>query len=53
VRDITHSENEERYIVVGKTKNETLLFIVFTIRKNKIRVISARNLNRKEKNLFP
>ena len=51
--DPTHSHQEKRYIIVGKTKKKRLLFVVFTLRKNKVRVISARDLNkRKEKQLY-
>jgi uncharacterized protein len=50
--DILHSGKEERYILLGKTKKDRLLFIAFTIRDNKIRAISARNLNKKEKPLY-
>ena len=52
LKDIIHSQNEARYILLGKTKKERLLFLIFTIRKDKIRVISARNLNNKEKHLY-
>ncbi|MFX0195841.1 MAG: BrnT family toxin [Candidatus Hodarchaeota archaeon] len=38
--------------MLGKTDNERLLFVVFTIRSNKIRVISARDMNRKERRLY-
>jgi len=41
-----HSLTESRKILVGKTKGERLLFIVYTIRNDKIRVISARDLNK-------
>ena len=51
--DIIHSfEHEKRYILLGKTRLERLLFIVFTIRDNNIRLISARDLNRKEAPLY-
>lgn len=43
---------EERYIVIGKSKNNRLLYIVFTDRKNKIRVISARDINKKERRFY-
>lgn len=49
IRDIKHSQKENRLIALGKTFEEKMLFIVFIIRKNKIRIISARNINRKEK----
>lgn len=42
--DGPNSRREDRYYVLGKTDNERLLFIVFTIRNNKIRVISARKI---------
>jgi uncharacterized DUF497 family protein len=51
--DPTHSTNEVRKIVVGATKAGRLLFVVYIIRDTKIRIISARNLNkRKEKDLY-
>ena len=51
-KDILHSNKEKRYILLGKTKVKRLLFIVFTQRKNKIRIISARNINKKEVYLY-
>jgi uncharacterized protein len=50
--DFFHSKTEDRYILVGKTKRERAIFIVFTQRKNMIRVISARDLNKKEYRLL-
>ena len=50
--DAIHSVNEKRYILLGKTKLERLLFIVFVIRKNQIRIISARDFNKNEKHLY-
>lgn len=52
LRDILHSGTENRYILIGKTKQQRILFIVLTMRKHKIRVISARDLNKKEKHLY-
>lgn len=51
-RDHLHSGKEERFRIVGKTKDGRLLFVVFTIRKGKIRIISARDVNRKEVRLY-
>ncbi|MEK9165862.1 MAG: BrnT family toxin [Patescibacteria group bacterium] len=51
-KDAIHSQNEDRHIIIGKTKQKRLLFIVFTIQGREIRVISARDLNRKEKMLY-
>lgn len=48
VPDVKHSELEDRYYVLGHSDARRLLFVVFTIRKDLIRVISARDMNRKE-----
>jgi len=52
LRDPLHSDKEKRYILIGKTKKQRVLFIVFTLRKKKVRVISARDLNKKELHLY-
>jgi hypothetical protein len=51
--DPTHSRSESRHILIGKTKNDRLLFIVYVVRNRRIRIISARDLNkRKEAKLY-
>ena len=50
--DIKHSDSERRFYALGKTDLHRNLFIVFTIRKNLIRVISARNMNKKEERSY-
>jgi uncharacterized protein len=50
--DEVHSQEEIRYYVLGQTDRERHLFIVFTIRNKRIRVISARDMNRKEKIIY-
>ena len=40
--DPKHSQTEKRWYVLGRTDGSRLLFVVFTIRKNLIRVISAK-----------
>ena len=50
--DIKHSTEENRYYVLGKTDNSRKLFIVFTIRKNLIRIISARDMTKTEKRIY-
>ncbi|OJI06560.1 hypothetical protein BK004_02875 [bacterium CG10_46_32] len=47
--DRTHSQSEARYYALGKTNDNRLLFASFTIRNNRIRVISARDMSRKER----
>lgn len=50
--DEKHSTGEERFYVLGQTDGGRLLFAVFTIRKRLIRVISARDMSRKERRIY-
>jgi hypothetical protein len=50
--DEKHSETENRFYVLGQTDSSRLLFLVFTIRRNKLRVISARDMNKKERRVY-
>ena len=50
--DEKHSDNERRYYVLGETNDGRRLFIVFTIRKYKIRIISSRNMHHKERSEY-
>lgn len=52
LRDVKHSSEECRCYALGKTNDGLKLFIVFTKRANKIRVISARMMNKKEKSYY-
>ena len=47
-RDKKHSNLENRYYVLGRSNMDRLLFAVFTVRKNKIRIISARDMTDSE-----
>ena len=50
--DTKHSETECRCFSLGKTDDNLELFVVFTIRSNKIRVISARKMSKKERKYY-
>lgn len=50
--DRAHSHHENRYFAYGRTDRNRLLFVVFTARNDKIRVISARDMHRKEKRFY-
>lgn len=52
LHDKGHSAMEDRYYAMGKTMRRRVLFVVFTIRRDKIRVISARDINRKERGYY-
>ena len=49
---VKHSEKENRFYALGHTDTNRLLFVVFTIRSNNIRIISARNMSRKERKVY-
>ena len=46
--DQAHSNKERRYFALGQTDARRPLFVVFTIRKQLIRVISAREMTKRE-----
>ena len=50
--DKKHSETENRFYVLGQTDSDRLIFLVFTLRNDKLRVISARDMNKKERKVF-
>lgn len=50
--DTKHSKNELRYFGIGRLKNKQWLFVSFTIRKNKVRIISARRIHQEERNKY-
>lgn len=50
--DSGHSINEERYIIIGNSNLNNLLFVSFTERNNKFRIISARKATRKERKYY-
>lgn len=47
--DEIHSKTEPRWRALGRTSGERWLFIVFTIRNDLVRVLAARDMNRKER----
>jgi hypothetical protein len=50
--DAKHAIIEKRWYLLGKTNNGRLLFLVFKIRDQLIRVISARDMNKKERQIY-
>ena len=53
-QDTKHSEREQRLNALGKTAQNRLLHITFTLRRNGtlVRVKSTRDMHRKEKKAF-
>jgi len=50
--DMTHSKTEKRFYALGRTDSRRNLFIAFTVRNGFIRVISARDMSRKEREVY-
>ena len=50
--DGKHSAIEERYCLIGNTDGSKVLFIAYTSRRLKIRVISARPASRLERLIY-
>lgn len=48
-KDVKHSQEEDRFVALGITNQNRKLYIVFTIRKSKLRIISARDQSKKER----
>lgn len=48
----TGEKGEERFYCMGRTDSGRRLFIVFTVRNQLLRVISARDMSRKERDKF-
>ena len=50
--DPDHSENEDRYLIVGESNTDRLLIISYTERGNAIRLISARETTKTERETY-
>ena len=52
VADTGHSQAEARFIALGQTDTGRGLAVVFTVRGNRIRVISARTMSKTERRVY-
>ena len=50
IYDVEHSIDEDRYNTIGMVSD--VLFVVYTERKDRIRLISARLANKKERSIY-
>jgi uncharacterized protein len=50
--DTPHSGNEQRYVALGVTNEGRALFMAFTIRQSRVRIISARPMSRREQGIY-
>jgi hypothetical protein len=51
-KDEKHSHKEERYGLFGITNKRRRLSVIFTVKKNKVRIISARDMSKKERGIY-
>lgn len=49
IHDPLHSDEEDRFVILGESYRRRLLVVVFTDRGREIRVVSARLANRRER----
>ena len=52
IHDPEHSEDEDRYVILGESDQQRLLVVSFTDREHRIRIISARVANRRERKRY-
>src|SRR3989338_8581216 len=52
LEDIKHSKQEKRFVAIGKITKGEVLFLAFTVRKDRIRIISARKASKKERRQY-
>jgi len=50
--DVKYSKKENRFVGLGTADRGRMLFVIFTIRKNKVRIISARDMSRRERKKY-
>lgn len=52
IRDPAHSQDEERFVTLGRSHTDHLLVVVPTERSDHVRIISARPANRRERKTY-
>jgi len=52
LEDSIHSNTKNRYTLYGKSDNNRKLTIIFTIRENNFRIISARDQSKSERRIY-
>jgi uncharacterized DUF497 family protein len=52
MHDSSHSDEEDRFVLLGESKYGRMLIVVFTDRDQRIRIISAREATRTEKRRY-
>ena len=51
-QDPLHSDQENRFVTLGRSNRPRVLLVAWTLRKKKVRIISARPAGRKERKVY-
>jgi uncharacterized protein len=49
IADLHHSDEEDRFVMLGQSQRNRLIVVIFTDRAEKIRIVSARKATPKER----
>lgn len=52
IEDVKHSLSEKRYMIWGVSNQKRKLSIFFTVRNDQVRIISARDMHKKERRSY-
>jgi len=52
IPDLTHSSDEERFVIIGRGKLETVVVVAHTEQAGQIRIISARSATKRERRCY-
>ncbi len=50
--DLEHSQKEKRFYALGQSDEGRELFVAFTMRARRLRVVSVRDMSRKERRVY-
>jgi uncharacterized protein len=50
--DPLHSQDETRFVSIGRSNRPRTLFLAWTVRKAKVRIVSIRPASRKERAIY-
>lgn len=52
VPDPDHSQSEERFVIFGQSQRQRFLVVAFTERGGRIRIVTARQMTRRERRAY-
>jgi uncharacterized protein len=52
IEDPLHSQDENRFVIIGRSEKQRIVVVVYTERGDSIRLISARQATARERNTY-